>query len=88
MCLGSQSVELITQDQSEFSSQNHYENDGSEHRHEEDLQVQLHQPDPCRPIERLPCIEHGHRTAATQNFWLDFTSEGAVERNNGLILLW
>ena len=85
--LAGQSVELITRDQLDLSNQNHDEHDGSKERYEEDLEVKLHQSDPCRPVKRLPRVKHGHGAAATQDLRFDFTSEGAVEGDNGFILL-
>lgn len=81
-------VKLIAHDQPKLSNQDHDEHNASKDRYKEDLEVQLHQSYPCRPIERLPRIKHGHGTAATQDLRFDFTSEGTVERDNGLVLLW
>ena len=80
-------VEVITHKESELSTQDHDEHNGSESRHKEDLEVQLHQPNPRRPVERLPSFEHGHGTAATQDLRFDFSGEGAVEGDNGIIFL-
>ena len=88
MCLANRFVEFITsQAQPELSNQNHEEHDGSKDRDEEDFEVELHQPYPCRSVKGLPCIKHRHGTAAAQYLRFDFTSEGAVEGDNGLILL-
>lgn len=80
-------AEFITHKEPELSSQSHDEHYGSKSRHKEDLEVQLHQPNPCRPIESLPSFEHGHGTATAQDLWFDFSGEGAVEGDNGVIFL-
>lgn len=87
MRLSSQSIEFVAHDQPELSNQNHDEHDGSKDGDEEDLEVELHQPDPCRSVKGLPSIKHRHGTAAAQNLRFDFATEGAVEEDNSLILL-
>ena len=87
MCLVNCPAEFITHKQPELSNQRHDEHDGSKSRYEEDLEIQLHQPNPCRPIKSLPSFEHGHGTATTQDLRFDFSGESAVEGDNRVIFL-
>lgn len=80
-------VEFSTHEEPELSNQDHDKHDGGEDRYEEDLEVELHQPDPGRPIKRLPGIEHRHGTATTKNLGLDFAGKGAVEGDDGVVFL-
>ena len=87
MCLVNCTAEFITHKQPELSNHNHDEHDGREHRYKENFEVQLHQSDACRPVERLPGFEHGHSTSTTQDLRCDFPGKGAVEGDNGIIFL-
>ena len=80
-------LEIVTHDQPQLSDNNHDEHNRRSDLHGEDLDVQLYQPDPCGPIECLPCIKHRYRTAAAQDLRLDFAGEGTVEGDDGLVFL-
>ena len=74
--------------QPEFPNNQHEEHDSSSDLKSNDLGIKLDQPDSCGSIECLPCIKHTHSTVTSEDLRLGLSTEGAVEWNNGLVLLW
>lgn len=62
--------------------------DSSDDLESEDLDVELDEADTGSPVEGLPRIEHADTSSATNNLRLDFTAEGTVEGDDGLIFFW
>lgn len=79
--------QVITHNQTKLGNKDEDEHDHSSDLDSEDLGVELDQSHPCRAIKSLPCIEHAHRSATTQDLRLDLAGEGTVEGYDGLIFL-
>ncbi len=80
-------LQLVAHDEPEFANNHHHKYHRRRDLDQSNLGVQLHQPDSRRPAKGLPCVEHAHRAAAAQNLRLHFAAKGAVEGDDGLVLL-
>ena len=87
MSLPNNLLEIITHDQPRLSDENAHEHDRGEDLKSNDLDVELDEPDPGGPVERLPRIEHADTATAAHDRRLDSPAEAAVEGDDGLVFL-
>lgn len=87
-CLRPHLIEdIIPVDHPHLRDREHDEEDRGRELDGRDLGVQLHETEPRGPVERLPCVEHGHDALATHELGLHLPAKGSIEGNDGVILL-
>lgn len=87
MSLPDNLIEVVTHNQPRLPNENTDEHQRGEHLERDDLDVELDEPDPSGPVERLPGIEHADASAAADDRRLDPTAEAPVEGDDGFIFL-